>query len=125
MQKSLSLLMIFVTVIMLFFVAKPIEANATVEIVNNKVVLNTGFADEDEAFSHIIEKYKTMISFFSAIAAITMVAIFIYMFTKLGTTAGNPQERQKCITGLIITGIAAALLGSVSLFVGLFYGLFQ
>lgn len=43
----------------------------------------------------------------------------------MGATAGNPMERQKCITGLIITGIATALLGSTALFVGLFYSAFK
>ena len=74
------------------------------------------------SFSKIIDKYKTAITFISAIGAVTMVAIFIFMFMKLGSTSGNPTERSKCLTGLIWSGIAAAGLGSVALVVGIFYG---
>lgn len=83
----------------------------------------TGSANSmDESFSKIIDKYKTVITFVSAIGAVTMVAIFIINFMKLGTTAGNPTERSKCITALIWSGLAAAGLGSVALIVGIFYG---
>lgn len=99
--------------------------SATVKVKDGKVVLDSGFSDENKAFHHIIEKYKAIITFFSAMGAITMVGIFIYSFIKLGLSSGNPIERQKCITGLIITGIGTALLGSTALFVGLFYGAFK
>lgn len=125
MKKSLNIFLIIITLIMFFISIRPMETEATVEVSNGKIVLNTGYNTQNDAFEHIIEQYKTIISFFSAIAAVTMVGIFIYLFTKLGMTAGNPMERQKCITGLIISGVAAALLGSISLFVGLFYGIFK
>ncbi len=83
----------------------------------------TGSANSmDDSFSKIIDKYKTVITFVSAIGAVTMVAVFILNFMKLGTTAGNPTERSKCITALIWSGLAAAGLGSVALVVGIFYG---
>lgn len=126
--KIFTLSFMLLLMMLLFTFVKPIQVNATdakIEVKNGKVVLNTGFNSEDEAFSHIIDKYKVIITFFSAIGAITMVGIFIYTFIKLGATAGNPQERQKCLTGLIVTGLATALLGSVALFVGLFYNAFR
>lgn len=83
----------------------------------------TGTANSmDDSFSKIIDKYKTVITFISAIGAVTMVAIFILNFMKLGSTSNNPQERSKCITALIWSGLAAAGLGSVALIVGIFYG---
>lgn len=123
---TLSFILLLMTLI--FTLIKPIQVDASeakIEVKNGKVVLNTGFADEDAAFSHIIDKYKVIITFFAAMGAITMVAIFIYTFIKLGATAGNPMERQKCLTGLIITGLATALLGSVALFTGIFYNVFR
>lgn len=126
--KIFTLSFILLLIVVMFAFMKPIKTNATdaqIEISNGRVVLNTGFNSEDEAFSHIIEKYKVIITFFAAIGAITMVAIFIYTFIKLGASSGNPQERQKCLTGLIITGLATALLGSIALFVGLFYNAFR
>ena len=101
------------------------SSGARIKIENNRVVLDTGYETEDEVYSYIIEKYKTVIVFFSAIAAITMAGIFIFLLIKLGATSTNPQERSKILTGLLITGIATALLGSVSLFVGLFYNMLK
>lgn len=127
-KKILYIVCTLTILLFLFNNLNPIQTEASdakVEISDGKVVLNSGFESQDDAFSHIIEKYKIIITFFSAIAAITMVAIFIYNFIKLGATSGNPMERQKCITGLIITGIATALLGSIALFVGIFYNAFK
>lgn len=126
-SKILNLSLILMILVSLFICFKPIQVNATnakVEVKDGKVVLNTGFDTQDDAFQHILTKYKTIITFFSALAAVTMVGIFIYTFTKLGASATNPMERSKCITGLLISGIAAALLGSVALFTGIFYGAF-
>lgn len=74
-------------------------------------------------FNKIITKYKAVITFVSGIGAITMIAIFIFHFIKLGSTAANPSERSKCTTALIWSGLAAAGLGSVALIVGVFYGM--
>lgn len=136
--KVKKIIFILTLFMMIFICINPIETNAKgkkknnaetptakVEVQDGKVVLNSGFNSQDEAFKHVIDKYKILITFFAAIGAITMVGIFIYTFIKLGASSGNPMERQKCITGLIITGIATALLGSTALFVGLFYGAFK
>jgi len=81
--------------------------------------VNPGQGNES-AFGTIIQKYQKIITFISGLATATMVAVFIFNFTKLGTTSTNPAERQKVITGLIFSGIAAALLGSVTFLVGVF-----
>lgn len=77
--------------------------------------------DTENGFASIIAKYKNFIAFFSGIGAITMVAVFIFHFIKLGSTATNPGERSKVTTGLIWSGLAAAGLGSVTLIVSIFY----
>lgn len=83
----------------------------------------TGTANSmDNSFSMIITKYKTVITFISAVGAVTMVAIFILNFMKLGATSSNPTERSRCITALIWSGLSAAGLGSVALVTGIFYG---
>lgn len=126
--KILNISLIIIMLLCFLNCFKPIQTNATeakVEISNGKIILNSGFNSQDDAFQHIIKKYKTIIVFFSGMGAITMVGIFIYTFIKLGATAGNPMERQKCISGLIVTGIATALLGSTALFVGMFYNAFK
>ena len=94
------------------------------QIANNGVVNATSNSTQ-ATFGKIMDKYKAVITFVSGIATVTMVAIFILNFMKLGSTATNPTERQKVLTGLIWSGIAAALLGSVTLIVGVFYGMLK
>ena len=126
------MLLIIATYILSFIM--PINANAVFTTDFNVTWDNNPAKDKDpltidqagdntnNAFAKIIDKYKTVITFISAIGAVTMVGVFIMNFMKLGTTSGNPTERSKCITGLIWSGLAAAGLGSVALIVGIFYG---
>lgn len=78
-----------------------------------------------DAFGQIIPKYKNVIVFLSGILTVTMVAVFIVQFTRLGAVATNPRERQEVVRGLVVSGVSAAMLGSVTLIVGVFYGLFK
>lgn len=78
-------------------------------------------ANQDTMFSQIMDRYKGFIVGVAGIGTITMIAVFIMNFAKLGTSSGNPQERQKVIHGLVFSGLAAAGLGSVTTFVALFY----
>ena len=130
-----TLILIIATYIMTFIM--PINANAVFTDDFNVTWDSKPAKDKDpltidqagdntnNAFAKIIDKYKTVITFISAIGAVTMVGVFIMNFMKLGTTSGNPTERSKCITGLIWSGLAAAGLGSVALIVGIFYGVLR
>lgn len=93
--------------------------------ISNTGEVSTNTKNTDSAFGKIIDKYKGVITFVSGIGAITMIAIFIFHFIKLGSTAANPSERSKCTTALIWSGLAAAGLGSVALIVGVFYGMLK
>lgn len=73
-------------------------------------------------FAGILEKYKGFIVGVGGIAAVTMVAIFIFHLISLGKSAGNPQARTQALTGLMWTGVATAGLGAVALITALFYG---
>lgn len=75
----------------------------------------------DDTWNELIARYKNVIVGIAAVAALTMLLLFIFKFTKLGTYADNPQQRAEIIRGLWVTGLATALLGSVSLFVYIFY----
>ena len=101
--------------------AEGIWSNSTLDVTGNGSV-KSGTAP-DKGYSTIITKYKKLITFVSGIGAITMVGIFIFHFIKLGSTSANPQERSRCTTALIWSGLAAAGLGSVALIVGVFYGM--
>ena len=80
--------------------------------------MGTGDAN---TWNQLFAKYKNVIVGISGIGAITMMALFIIQFMKLGASAGNPQARSQALTGVLWTGIAAALLGAVSIIAGFFY----
>ena len=75
-------------------------------------------SDQADAWNTIFTKYKGVIMGVSGIATLTMVVLFIMNFMKLGSTANNPQERTRVLTGLLWTGLAAAGAGGVTIFVG-------
>lgn len=128
--KKISIMML-ITMILMFVASFGLQLKADAVFTNDfnvswengsSTANITGTNNMDGSFSRIIDKYKTVITFVSAIGAVTMVAVFILNFMKLGTTSGNPAERSKCIGALIWSGLAAAGLGSVALVVGIFYG---
>lgn len=84
-----------------------------------------GISNQFDAFARIIPKYKNIMVFAGGILTVTMVGVFVYQFTKLGAVATNPRERQEVIKGLTVSGISAALLGSTTFVVGIFFGLFR
>lgn len=78
-------------------------------------------ADKDNFFNTVLTEYQGIITFIAGIGTVSMVLFFILNFINLGKSQGNPQERQKAISGLIISGIASAGLGSVTMIVALFF----
>ena len=85
-------------------------ANATGEIEN--MIDDNTFANK--TFSTL---QKVIFGIFG-VCSLTMVVLFIINFVKLGTAAGNPQERAQATKNLLYLGIATALLGAVTLFIG-------
>lgn len=81
----------------------------------------TGATESGAAWQNLITKYKGFIIGISAVAAVTMVVLFIMQFLKLGASAGNPNARSQALVGVLWTGIAAALLGAVAVITGIFY----
>lgn len=78
-------------------------------------------ANKDNFFNTVLGEYRGIVMFISGIGTISMILFFILNFINLGKSQGNPQERQKAISGLIISGIASAGLGSVTMIVALFF----
>ena len=76
-------------------------------------------ATQESVWNKIFTQYKGIIMGVTGIGTLTMVILFIFNFMQLGKSATNPQERQKALTGLLWTGLAAAGLGGVTIFVGL------
>lgn len=85
---------------------------------------SVGLADGEKkgaVFSRILTEYRGIVTFISAIALISMILFFIINLIALGNSKGNPQDRQKAITGLVVSGIATAGLGSVVTITQLFF----
>lgn len=82
-----------------------------------------GRSTKGQLMGEILVQYRSLITFLAGIALISMIGFFIINLIALGNSKGNPQERQKAITGLIVSGIATAGLGSVTLFTALFYNM--
>lgn len=85
----------------------------------------TDVGDQTSVWEEIFTEYRGVIVGLSGIGAITMIVFFIINFMKLGASAGNPQARTQALVGIIWTGLAAAGLGGVTIFVGFFYNILQ
>lgn len=81
--------------------------------------------NEVSAINTVLKEYEILINAGSAIVSLTLIGIFIVNFIKLGNTRGNPQERQKVISSLIVVGLATAMAGSVTVVTKLFFNFMQ
>lgn len=94
--------------------------NSAFDIVGNDGTVQKGSNDES-TFSGVIKKYKSICTYILAIVTITMIIFMIIQFTKLGAAGDNQMARKQAIGGILTTGIATALLGSLTIWFGFFY----
>ena len=101
--------------------------NFSVTMEDGKLQINgDGFGKTQEsAWQELFNKYQTVITGISGIATLAMVMFFIWNAVLLGKASSAPAGRQKAVTGLIWSGGAAMVLGSATLFVGVFYGMLR
>ena len=78
---------------------------------------------KETALNEVLTETRTFVVFFSGIGSLTAIACFILNFINLGNSKGNPEGRKKAVNGLIVSGIATAGLGSVTLVTQLFYNM--
>lgn len=57
----------------------------------------------------------------TSICTIICFAAFLISVTKLSASAGNPQARQRALTGILVSGIALALFGGAWVVVSFFW----
>lgn len=74
-------------------------------------------------YGRVYNKYKDILVFLVGIILITIFGSMIFRFYKLSVSGGNEAERKKAITGIMVTGIVLALLGSFSIIVGIAFHL--
>lgn len=109
-----------------FATATPNINDITYDSANGQIGLGgfqAGDEEKGQIFNKVLKEYKGVVTFISAIGLVSMILFFIFNLISLGNSKGNPQERQKAITGLIVSGIATAGLGAVNIIVALFYNM--
>ena len=131
-KRLLSLFMVLICLLTMFssitaFGASADVVDGEITIDNGKVTLKgpQNITGSTQAQAKVIEKSKAIMVFIGGLLAATSVLVFIFYFLKLGMISNNPRERKEVVTGLLISGVSAAMLGSVTLIVGLFYGMFK
>ena len=117
-------------IMLLSYSAITVTAVYNVEIQNGhyfvpNITNSGGVKYTDGGTGEFITKYKALIVFAGGLGTISMVGAALYNVARLNLTMSNPMQRQQCIRGILICGLFAALLGSSTLFIGLFHGLLQ
>lgn len=136
-KKTLTMLILFIMTFVSFTMVTTVKAHATTssdisdvkvtfDATSGKMIVNGGGISNTttsaKSWEGFIAKYRGFIIGISAIGMVSMILFFVFSFMKLAGTAGNPRARQEVLNGLIWSGVAAAGLGSVTTFVGFFYG---
>ena len=88
---------------------------------DGKLVIDGISSDDQSSWNQLFSRFKGIIVALTGVGTLVMIVLFIIQFMKLGSSAGNPQARSQALTGVLWTGVAAALLGSVTIIVGFFY----
>ena len=92
----------------------------------NKEDIDKGKKNDLKEVDNKLEKYKEAITFASGLATITMVLIFMRHCIKLGVLGTEHWAlKRNSIMGLLWSGLAAALLGGMTLFFAISYNLFK
>lgn len=79
----------------------------------------------DDAWNNLYNFTGALVAGITGLVSIIMVGVFVYKAFELTRSSSNPAERQKAIQGLGYTLVAIAILGSISVWISLFYGLLK
>ena len=105
-----------------FLSQKPSTGDVGVQMdKNGNLVIDGISSDDTSSWNQLFSRFKGIIGGLTGVGTLVMIVLFIIQFMKLGSSAGNPQARSQALTGVLWTGVAAALLGSVTIIVGFFY----
>ena len=88
---------------------------------NGKLDMEGLPSDRTSAWNSIFSRFKDVIVGFTGAGTLFMVVLFVMQITKLGASAGNPHARSQALKGVMWTGIATTLFGSVTVIIGFFY----
>lgn len=77
-----------------------------------------------DGLNRFIQTYKGIIVGVLGVALLTVFLIFMFTCMTFSGSSGTPMDRKRSVTKLVTCAIVAAILGSITLFVGLFYNIF-
>ena len=92
-----------------------------------QIVISSGdvaLSGTDDAYENIFDNYKKVAQAISGFCMITSVLFLFVHITKWGTSGENLKARQDAQKGVLFSGIAIALFGSVELVVSFFWSIF-
>lgn len=69
----------------------------------------------------VMPQVRTIGTAVTSICTIICLIAFLISVTKLATSAGNPANRQRALTGILFSGIALALFGGAWIIVAFFW----
>jgi len=103
-------------------------ANGIFDMVTNTGAVDTsagGVSASDntaDSIATIMTKGRAIGMGFTGICTLLMLIFTIIQISKLAAAGDNEMNRKKAIGGIMTTGIATALLGSITVVVGFFWG---
>lgn len=80
---------------------------------------------QEDFWNKIFTEYTGVVVGIAGVCSLTFALLFLFNFTKLGTTAGNPQARKTVQINLLWTGLCAGASAIVAIIVSFSYGLLR
>lgn len=72
-----------------------------------------------------INSMKSIGSVFLGVSIVTCILFLAIYITKLGAAGDDENARKKATSGILVSGIALAILGGLSIFLAFFWGIFR
>lgn len=94
---------------------------------NGEIMISSGdasFLGQADTYESIFENYKRIVQAIYGLCSITAILFLFIYITKWGACGENQRERQNAHKGILFSGIAVALFGSLELFISFFWNLF-
>lgn len=76
-------------------------------------------------FNAFVSEYRPFMNIVMGLLLLISMIVFIFHVVSLSKNADNPQKRAESLHNLLVSGVCLAIQGSVSLFVALYFYIFN
>lgn len=140
MNKLLKNSLVFVTILFLFFTISSENVYAgnigwdlsdlDIDMDSNGMVSINQYSGsnkptQQDAWNTIYIEYKEILVGISGVLTLTFVALFMKNIWSFANSADNPQERQRCLKGILWTGIGSGGFAIITLVMAMAFKFFQ